>query len=132
MVKEIQAKLASMANALKWQESHQVGGYALKTLSKVKVILGKFQDPEVTCRSDCGKRYLVPEEKKTDVNMAAAHGKARQWKGGLLPRLLGGVRCWPIVVSNWPTTKIPNPYLGGSGGLVFSTAQTMERTNSTA
>ena len=43
---------------------------ALKTLPKVRVILGKFQDREVTCRSDCRKKYVVPEEKKTDVNIA--------------------------------------------------------------
>jgi uncharacterized LabA/DUF88 family protein len=43
---------------------------ALKTLPKVKVILGKFQDREVTCRAQCKLKYIVPEEKKTDVNIA--------------------------------------------------------------
>ncbi len=43
---------------------------ALKTLPKVQVILGKFQDREVTCRAQCGQKYIVPEEKKTDVNIA--------------------------------------------------------------
>ncbi len=43
---------------------------ALKTLLKVRVILGKFQDREVTCRANCKLKYKVPEEKKTDVNIA--------------------------------------------------------------
>lgn len=37
--------------------------------------MGLFQNREVSCRIDCGKpipekRYTVPEEKKTDVNIA--------------------------------------------------------------
>jgi len=52
------------------KERHEKFIRALKTLPKVKVILGKFQDREVTCRADCGKKYMVPEEKKTDVNIA--------------------------------------------------------------
>jgi hypothetical protein len=43
---------------------------ALKTLEKVRVILGIFQMREVSCRSVCKMRYMVPEEKKTDVNIA--------------------------------------------------------------
>ncbi len=46
---------------------------ALGTLSKVKIILGSYQEREVTCRAvECGRRlkYLTPEEKKTDVNIA--------------------------------------------------------------
>ena len=42
---------------------------ALKTLSKVKIILGAFQQREVTCRAN-GCRYSYWEEKKTDVNIA--------------------------------------------------------------
>jgi 6-hydroxy-3-succinoylpyridine 3-monooxygenase len=43
---------------------------ALGTLSKVQVILGKYQLRSVSCRADCRKEYRVPEEKKTDVNIA--------------------------------------------------------------
>ncbi len=46
---------------------------ALGTLPKVKIILGKYQERTVTCQArDCMRRleYQVPEEKKTDVNMA--------------------------------------------------------------
>ena len=46
---------------------------ALGSLPKVKIILGKFQERTVTCRArDCQRRleYVVPEEKKTDVNIA--------------------------------------------------------------
>ncbi len=44
---------------------------ALRSLPKTKVILGKFQDREVTCRvASCRRKYVVPEEKKTDVNIA--------------------------------------------------------------
>jgi hypothetical protein len=46
---------------------------ALGTLPKLKIILGKYQERTVTCRArDCMRRleYQVPEEKKTDVNMA--------------------------------------------------------------
>ncbi len=43
---------------------------ALKTLSKLKLILGLFQPREVTCRGTCREKYHVQEEKKTDVNMA--------------------------------------------------------------
>jgi uncharacterized LabA/DUF88 family protein len=43
---------------------------ALKTLPKVNIILGAFQSREVTCRGACGAKYNVPEEKKTDVNIA--------------------------------------------------------------
>lgn len=42
---------------------------ALRTLPKLKIILGLFQPREVTCRADCRKKYYVQEEKKTDVNM---------------------------------------------------------------
>jgi 6-hydroxy-3-succinoylpyridine 3-monooxygenase len=43
---------------------------ALRTLPKVRVILGAYQDREVTCLATCRQRYDVPEEKKTDVNIA--------------------------------------------------------------
>lgn len=43
---------------------------AIRQLPKVRVILGTYQDREVSCRATCRKRYLVPEEKKTDVNIA--------------------------------------------------------------
>ncbi len=43
---------------------------ALRTLPKLKIILGKFQPREVTCRGTCKEKYMVPEEKKTDVNIA--------------------------------------------------------------
>lgn len=45
---------------------------ALETLPKLKIILGKFQPRQVTCRSKCRGIYIVDEEKKTDVNMAVA------------------------------------------------------------
>ncbi|MGD0613930.1 MAG: NYN domain-containing protein [Verrucomicrobiota bacterium] len=46
---------------------------ALGTLPKVKIILGKYQERTVTCQArDCMRHleYQVPEEKKTDVNIA--------------------------------------------------------------
>lgn len=43
---------------------------AIQTLPKVKLILGVFQPREVTCRAGCKQKYFVPEEKKTDVNLA--------------------------------------------------------------
>src|SRR5438552_17823615 len=46
---------------------------ALGTLPKVKIILGKYQERTVTCQArECMRRleYQVPEEKKTDVNIA--------------------------------------------------------------
>jgi hypothetical protein len=43
---------------------------ALGSLERVEIILGKYQSREVTCRATCKKEYLVPEEKKTDVNIA--------------------------------------------------------------
>jgi uncharacterized LabA/DUF88 family protein len=52
------------------KERHEKYISALRTLSKVTVILGKFQGREVTCRAECKKKYIVPEEKKTDVNIA--------------------------------------------------------------
>jgi 6-hydroxy-3-succinoylpyridine 3-monooxygenase len=52
------------------KDRHQKFIKALKTLPKVKVILGKFQSREVTCRAHCKQKYIVPEEKKTDVNIA--------------------------------------------------------------
>lgn len=52
------------------KERHERYIRALKTLGKVKIICGKFQDHEVKCRADCRKPYFVPEEKKTDVNIA--------------------------------------------------------------
>lgn len=46
---------------------------ALGTLPKVQLIPGKYQERTVTCRArECSRRleYRVPEEKKTDVNIA--------------------------------------------------------------
>lgn len=43
---------------------------ALESLQRVRIIKGKFQSREVTCRASCKQKYLVPEEKKTDVNLA--------------------------------------------------------------
>ena len=43
---------------------------ALSTLSKVKIILGMFQERIVTCKGECKKPYAIKEEKKTDVNLA--------------------------------------------------------------
>ena len=46
---------------------------ALASLPKVKIIPGKYQERTVTCQArDCLRRleYPVPEEKKTDVNIA--------------------------------------------------------------
>jgi len=46
---------------------------ALKSLPKVDVVFGKYQERTVTCRaSSCPRRleYRVGEEKKTDVNIA--------------------------------------------------------------
>jgi len=46
---------------------------ALKSLPKVQVIMGKYQQRTVTCQArDCIRKleYTVPEEKKTDVNIA--------------------------------------------------------------
>lgn len=46
---------------------------ALKSLPKVEVILGKYQERTVTCQAaDCSRhlQYQVGEEKKTDVNIA--------------------------------------------------------------
>ncbi|HXR06165.1 MAG TPA: NYN domain-containing protein [Candidatus Acidoferrum sp.] len=52
------------------RERHQKYISALKSLNKVSVILGKFQLRTVTCRAECGKPHTIPEEKKTDVNIA--------------------------------------------------------------
>jgi uncharacterized LabA/DUF88 family protein len=43
---------------------------ALKSLPKVQTIFGKYQERRVTCRATCREEYQVPEEKKTDVNIA--------------------------------------------------------------
>jgi uncharacterized LabA/DUF88 family protein len=43
---------------------------ALCGIQRVKIVLGKYQQREVTCRASCGMKYLAPEEKKTDVNIA--------------------------------------------------------------
>jgi hypothetical protein len=45
---------------------------ALSSLDLVSVIRGKYQPREVTCRAQCRQRYQVPEEKKTDVNIAVS------------------------------------------------------------
>ena len=43
---------------------------AIKAFSKVRVILGKYQMRNVQCGARCKMSYAVPEEKKTDVNIA--------------------------------------------------------------
>jgi 6-hydroxy-3-succinoylpyridine 3-monooxygenase len=43
---------------------------ALGSCPKLKVIMGKYQLREVSCRGKCRQRYEVPEEKKTDVGIA--------------------------------------------------------------
>jgi hypothetical protein len=43
---------------------------ALRKLPKVRVILGVYQDRSVRCLAACHQEYEVPEEKKTDVNIA--------------------------------------------------------------
>jgi uncharacterized LabA/DUF88 family protein len=43
---------------------------ALECSRGLKVIMGKYQLREVTCRAKCRERYEVPEEKKTDVGIA--------------------------------------------------------------
>jgi 6-hydroxy-3-succinoylpyridine 3-monooxygenase len=43
---------------------------ALKTLPKVKIKCGIFQPREVHCKATCRERYIVQDEKKTDVNIA--------------------------------------------------------------
>jgi hypothetical protein len=43
---------------------------ALESCSRVKMVMGKYQMREVSCRARCRERYEVPEEKKTDVGIA--------------------------------------------------------------
>ena len=43
---------------------------ALASLDRVTITRGKYQSREVSCRARCRERYMVPEEKKTDVNIA--------------------------------------------------------------
>jgi 6-hydroxy-3-succinoylpyridine 3-monooxygenase len=43
---------------------------ALGTCPRIKVVSGKYQMREVSCRARCRERYEVPEEKKTDVGIA--------------------------------------------------------------
>ena len=43
---------------------------ALSTLPKVRLIFGLFQPREVACRGTCKERYVIQDEKKTDVNLA--------------------------------------------------------------
>ena len=45
---------------------------ALSTLQRVQIIHGVFQPRTVRCDADCRQEYTVPEEKKTDVNIALA------------------------------------------------------------
>jgi uncharacterized LabA/DUF88 family protein len=66
-VKMFSAFIAHDADA---KERQQRYFNALETLPKVKLILGIFQDRQVTCRGTCKEKYSVPEEKKTDVNLA--------------------------------------------------------------
>jgi hypothetical protein len=39
-------------------------------LPKLQIILGRFQPKTVRCDAECRQQYVVPEEKKTDVNIA--------------------------------------------------------------
>lgn len=43
---------------------------ALGTLDRVKIIKGRYQSRTVKCGANCRQTYNVPEEKKTDVNIA--------------------------------------------------------------
>ncbi len=45
---------------------------ALSSLDRVTITRGKYQSREVSCRATCRQRYMVPEEKKTDVNIAVS------------------------------------------------------------
>lgn len=45
---------------------------ALWTLPLIEITLGVFQPRRVTCGGSCKEKYDVPEEKKTDVNIAVA------------------------------------------------------------
>lgn len=66
-VKMFSAMMLHDADAVERQKRYFA---ALRTLPKVKVILGFFQPRTVTCKADCKRQYDVPEEKKTDVNLA--------------------------------------------------------------
>lgn len=45
---------------------------ALSTLPRVKITYGRYQRRRVRCAGACREVYNVPEEKKTDVNLALA------------------------------------------------------------
>ena len=67
-VKMFSALIEHDADALERQKRYFT---ALQTLPKVRLVMGFFQARLVTCRAtDCGRQYSVPEEKKTDVNLA--------------------------------------------------------------
>lgn len=61
---------SAMINEADARDRQQKYFNALRTCSKTQVILGVFQQREVTCRGDCGQKYIIQDEKKTDVNMA--------------------------------------------------------------
>jgi hypothetical protein len=43
---------------------------ALRTIPRMKIILGAFQPRQVHCRGTCKEQYTIADEKKTDVNLA--------------------------------------------------------------
>jgi hypothetical protein len=43
---------------------------AFGAFPRISVILGRYQDRTVKCGGACAEKYVVPEEKKTDVNIA--------------------------------------------------------------
>ncbi len=92
------------------RERHQKYLTALRTLDKVSIILGKFQNREVTCRADCRLKYLVPEEKKTDVNIAVELlSDAFKDRCDSIILVSGDSDIQPPIVwvkSNFPTKKI--------------------------
>jgi hypothetical protein len=80
---------------------------ALKTLPKVRIILGKFQPRQVTCRAQCRQNYMVDEEKKTDVNMAVEiMSDAIDGKAGLLCVVTGDSDIQPAI--EWVSKRHPS------------------------
>jgi 6-hydroxy-3-succinoylpyridine 3-monooxygenase len=43
---------------------------ALGTMPRIQIIKGKYQKKLVRCQAKCCEEYMVPREKKTDVNIA--------------------------------------------------------------
>jgi hypothetical protein len=68
---------SAMVDAYKKQrteafERQEIYFKALSTLPLIEIVLGTFQPRRVTCGGTCKEKYDVPEEKKTDVNIAIA------------------------------------------------------------